>query len=108
MEDFRSSSSTLATFVVSVFVLGFAFGPLVMAPLSELYGRTIVYHLANAFFLIFTILCAISKSMTMLIVFRFFAGFSGVAVVTCGGGSISDMMIPQERGSAMAVWYVSC
>jgi hypothetical protein len=30
------TSPLLATFVVSVFVLGFAFGPLVLAPLSEL------------------------------------------------------------------------
>ena len=30
MKDFRSDSNTLASFVVSVYVLGFAFGPLIM------------------------------------------------------------------------------
>jgi hypothetical protein len=39
MEEFGSSNKTEATFVVSIFILGFAFGPLFIAPLSELYGR---------------------------------------------------------------------
>jgi MFS family permease len=44
MKDFGSSSQTMTAFVVSVYVLGFAFGPLVIAPLSEIYGRVPVYH----------------------------------------------------------------
>ncbi|TVY78408.1 Efflux pump [Lachnellula suecica] len=39
MEEFGISSQIFATFVVSIFVLGFAFGPLIVAPLSEVYGR---------------------------------------------------------------------
>ena len=34
MADFHNTSNTFATFVVSIFVLGFAAGPLVLAPLS--------------------------------------------------------------------------
>ena len=104
LRDFGTDSDTLATFVVSVFVLGFAFGPLLMAPLSELYGRTIIYHVCNVLFVIFSILCAVAKNMSSLIAFRFFAGFAGVAVVTCGGGTIADIMPPERRGAAMSVW----
>ena len=39
MTEFKSSNELLASFVVSVYVLGYAFGPLLIAPLSELYGR---------------------------------------------------------------------
>lgn len=39
MEEFRSTNIELGSFVVSIYVLGFAFGPMVLAPLSELYGR---------------------------------------------------------------------
>jgi multidrug resistance protein len=102
--EFHSTSQLLATFVVSVFVLGFALGPLLLAPLSEMYGRTIVYHVTNVFFLIFTIGCAVAKDMGMLVAFRFLAGFAGVAVITCGSGSIADMMPPEQRGKAMALW----
>jgi MFS family permease len=93
MEDFNSTSEITATFVVSVFVspcdnqcadsfmltahsylLGFAFGPILIAPLSELYGRLYIYHACNLGYLVFTIACALATNMEMLIVFRFFAG----------------------------------
>lgn len=47
MNDFNTSSNLLATFVVSIYVLGFAFGPLVVAPASELLGRSPVYHICT-------------------------------------------------------------
>lgn len=104
MKDFNSSSNVLAAFVVSVFVLGFAFGPLVFAPASELYGRSIVYHVCNLLFLVFTIISAVSVNMGMLIAFRFLAGFAGVGAVTIGSGTISDLVLPERRGLAMAMW----
>ncbi|RSL92249.1 hypothetical protein CEP52_013917 [Fusarium oligoseptatum] len=51
MVDFKETNQELGSFVVSVYVLGFAFGPMLMAPLSEVYGRTIVYHVCNILFL---------------------------------------------------------
>ena len=39
MTEFHSNNDALASLVVSVYVLGFAFGPLFLAPMSELYGR---------------------------------------------------------------------
>lgn len=104
MRDFGSSSDVLASFVVSVFVLGFAFGPLIIAPLSEYGGRVVVYNTCNVLFLVFTILNAVAKNMAMLIVFRFLAGFAGVAAITCGSGTIADLMPAQKRGMAMSLW----
>ncbi|OJD35663.1 major facilitator superfamily protein [Diplodia corticola] len=104
MREFGSGSTVLATFVVSVYVLGFALGPLFLAPLSEVYGRNPVYHVCNVFFTIFTVCCAVSQNMGMLIVFRFLAGLAGVSVVTCGSGSIADMLPAEHRGGAMAIW----
>lgn len=106
MAEFKVDNNQLATFVVSVFVLGYASGPLLIAPLSELYGRTIIYHVCNALFTIFTIACALASNMNMLIGFRFLAGFAGVAVITCGSGTIADLMPPEQRGGAMAIWTV--
>lgn len=39
MEEFGSHDDLLADFVVSVYVLGFALGPMFLAPMSELFGR---------------------------------------------------------------------
>lgn len=104
MRDFHSTSEDLATFVVSVYLLGFAAGPLVVAPLSEMYGRLPVYHVCNAIFIVWTVACALSTSMNMLIGFRFLAGCFGIAPITNGGGTIADLMAPEKRGAAMAIW----
>lgn len=37
--DFKITSTELASFVVSVYLLGYCFGPLLIAPISEMYGR---------------------------------------------------------------------
>ncbi|KAH6957866.1 major facilitator superfamily domain-containing protein [Ilyonectria sp. MPI-CAGE-AT-0026] len=102
MRDFESSNTELAAFVVSVYVLGFAFGPMVLAPLSEMYGRLPVYHGCNVLFLAFTAACAVAPSLESLIAFRFLAGTFGAAPMTNGGGSIADMFKPEERAAVMA------
>ncbi|OBT55453.1 hypothetical protein VE04_04619 [Pseudogymnoascus sp. 24MN13] len=106
MEDFNTSSPTFATFVVSIFVLGFACGPLILAPLSELYGRVVIYNTTNLFFLAFTILCAVSQNPSMLLAFRFLSGFAGVATITIGSGTIADIMPREKRGKAVSIWSV--
>ena len=106
MDDFNTDSPTFATFSVSIFVLGFGTGPLLLAPLSELYGRVIVYNITNALFLIFTIGCGLSRNESMFLAFRFLSGFVGVATITIGSGSIADIMPRQKRGKAVSVWSV--
>ena len=106
MEDFNSTSKELATFVVSVFVLGFGIGPLVLAPLSEIYGRLPIYLWTNIFFVIFTIACAVSTNLNMLVGFRFLAGLAGSAPLANGGGTIADLIIQEKRGAAMAIFGI--
>ncbi|GIZ49507.1 hypothetical protein CKM354_001253700 [Cercospora kikuchii] len=104
MQEFDSSSKTIATFVVSVYVLGFAFGPLIVAPLSELYGRLWVYHISNIGFIAFTIACSRAQGVGELCVYRFFEGVFGVTPITIGGGTIADLIKVEGRGAAMAIW----
>ena len=104
LREFHSCSTVLASLVVSVYVLGYAIGPLVVAPLSEMYGRVPLYNASNILFVIFTIACAVSSDLNMLIVFRFFAGAVGSTPITIGGGTFGDMFAPEERGSAIAIY----
>ncbi|KAG6368200.1 hypothetical protein INS49_002401 [Diaporthe citri] len=106
MADFKSDSKLLASFVVSVYVLGFALGPLVMAPMSELYGRSIVYHVSNVGFVAFLVACALAPDLNSLVVFRFFCGCFGASPLTNGGGSIADIIRQEKRGSAMAAFSI--
>ncbi|KAF4781192.1 hypothetical protein HER10_EVM0008441 [Colletotrichum scovillei] len=106
MQDFNSTNRELSAFVVSVYVLGFAFGPMVLAPLSEMWGRVAIYHITNFIFLAFTVACAVAPSLSSLVVFRFLAGTFGAAPMTNGGGSIADMFRAEERAGVMAVFSV--
>ena len=106
MKEFHTDSETFATFVVSIFVLGFALGPMLLAPLSEIYGRVIIYNVTNVLFLIFTILCGFARNSSMLLAFRFFSGFAGVATITVGSGTIADIMPREKRGKAISIWSV--
>lgn len=104
LREFRTHSETLAEFVVSIYILGYAVGPLLIGPASETYGRWIVYAVCNVMFLIFTIACAVAGSFAQLIAFRFFMGAFGVCPITLGGASISDLFPQEKRGASMALF----
>jgi MFS family permease len=106
MRAFNTTNGTIGAFVTSVYLLGYAFGPLVIAPLSELYGRMIVYNVCNVLFLIFTIACAAAPNLGGLIAFRLLAGTASSCPVTLGAGSIADIVPHERRGAAMALWIM--
>ena len=106
LEEFNNTSRIYGAWVLSVYVLGYAFGPLIIAPLSELYGRLPVYHVFNTLFLIFIIACAVSSSIESLTGFRFLAGLAGSCPITLGAGSIGDMAKPNRRGVMIAFWTI--
>ncbi|MCJ1477603.1 hypothetical protein MMC13_006276 [Lambiella insularis] len=104
MRDLHSNSNSAETWVISVFILGFAIGPLVVGPLSEIYGRKVVYILSNSLFVIFTVACGLSTNVGMLIAFRFLAGCAGSTPQTPGGASIGEMFPKDGRGGVMALF----
>ncbi|KAI1174851.1 bicyclomycin resistance protein [Nemania sp. FL0916] len=106
LQEFHSDSLEIATFVVSVYLIGFAAGPVVLAPMSEIYGRVPVYHVCNIGFVAFSVACALAPSLNALIAFRFLAGLFGVAPITNGGGSVADMILQQHRGTVLAVYSI--
>ncbi|KAF8859924.1 MFS general substrate transporter [Acephala macrosclerotiorum] len=104
MQEFHSDNETIGTLVVSIYLLGYAFGPLFIAPLSEMYGRLPVYHGCMTLFILFNVACAKSTNFPMLIVFRVLTGTAGAGPLTLGPGSIADMYRQEERGKIMAIW----
>lgn len=106
MKDFHSTNEQLEGFMLSIYVLGFAFGPLIIAPLSEMYGRLPLYHSCNFCFIVLAVAAAVSTNLSMFIVFRFFMGCFGGAPFVLGGGTIADLMSREHRGTAMAIWMM--
>lgn len=102
-----SVSNTVALLGVSFFVLGFAVGPLVWAPLSEIYGRQVIFLITYGCLTIFDAGCIAAQSPTQIIVLRFFAGVFGSSPLTNSGGVIADMFAASDRGLAMSVFAIS-
>lgn len=69
MVDFGASQELMIA-GVSLFVLGFAFGPLVWAPLSEMYGRRNLFIFTYSMFTLWTGICIASQTSAQLLVFR--------------------------------------
>lgn len=78
-QEFGITSEVESQLVLSVFVLGFAIGPLVLGPLSEIYGRVPVLQLSNLVYLVFNIACGASRNKGEMIAFRFLSGLGGSA-----------------------------
>lgn len=105
--DFNVTDHVLSQLTLSIFVLAYAVGPLFLGPMSEVYGRVIVLQLANLFFLVFNIGCAVSRNKVQMIVCRFFAGLGGSAPLAVGGGVLSDCFRPEERGKSIAIYSLA-
>ncbi|THC97085.1 hypothetical protein EYZ11_003463 [Aspergillus tanneri] len=89
---------------ISLFVLGFAFGPLIWAPLSETFGRRHIFTITYCLMTAFNAGAAGAKNIQTLIILRFFAGFSGSSAFGNGGGSISDLFPASQRGIAISLF----
>ncbi|KAL4893945.1 major facilitator superfamily domain-containing protein [Aspergillus ambiguus] len=90
--------STLGT---TLLLFGFGLGPLVWAPLSEVYGRKPAVLAPYFIAAIFSFGSATAKDLQTLMLTRFFTGFFGSAPVTNTGGVLGDIWTAEERGAAI-------
>lgn len=97
-------SQEIFTLGISLFVLGFAIGPLIWAPLSELFGRQVLYIGTYGMLTAFNAGAAGAQNIQSLIILRFFAGAFGSSPLTNAGGVIADMFSAKERGLAITLF----
>lgn len=97
----------VAVLGISLFVLGFAIGPLIWAPMSELFGRQVTFIITYAMLTAFNAACAGAQTSYALIILRFFAGAFGSSPLTNAGGVIADMFPASDRGLAMSFFAVA-
>lgn len=103
-EDLNTSTTTvIGTTTGLVIMLGL--GPLILAPLSETFGRRKVYLICFSIFALLQIPTALAPNIAFLIAVRTIAGFFGSVAIANGGGTISDMFVPSER-ARMFGWYL--
>ncbi|KAG9960665.1 MFS general substrate transporter, partial [Aureobasidium melanogenum] len=92
---------------ISLYVLGFATGPILWAPMSELYGRRVPLLIASFGFSIFSIAVAVGKDLQTILICRFFGGFMGACPLTVVGAVFADMFNNAQRGVAVTVFSIA-
>ncbi|CAG7853408.1 Uncharacterized MFS-type transporter C409.08 [Serendipita indica DSM 11827] len=97
-------TNAVAILPISVYVFGFALGPLVFAPLSELYGRRRIFLCSFLPFFLFQIPCALAPNQYVLVVFRFLAGVFGSSPLSNGAGALADIWPASQRGVAASIY----
>ena len=100
-------SEQVATLGLSLFVLGFALGPLIWAPLSEVYGRKVIFVISYTAYTAFSVAAACASNITGLLVLRFFASAFGSSSMTNTGAVIADMFSRAERGLATGLFVTA-
>lgn len=91
---------------MSIWEIGEIISPLIIAPLSELYGRLWIYLGANVLFVVFAAGDALSTNINMVVAFRALTGLA-VASQSLNPAIVGDMFMQEERGRPMAVMEVA-
>ncbi|KAF2672367.1 MFS general substrate transporter [Microthyrium microscopicum] len=99
-EEFRVGQE-VSTLGLSVLLVGFGVGPLLWAPLSEVYGRKPAVLIPYFIAAIFSLATAVSKDIQTVVISRFFTGFFGSAPITNTGGVLGDLWSAEVRGVAV-------
>jgi len=80
---------------------------MILAPLSEFYGRRPIYLVSFSFFTLLLLPCALAPNIAVLLVFRFFSGMAGSAFLSVAGGTIGDMFSGRSLGAPMMI-FTAC
>ncbi|CAD6442598.1 f42aebb5-e7a6-4ad3-be1c-b77f14329f51 [Sclerotinia trifoliorum] len=97
-------SEEVAVLGTSLFVVGFAVGPLIWGPGSELFGRKLPLFIGYAGFAIFQIPVAVAQNLATIMVCRFIGGAFASAPLAINGGALADFFGPVDRGVAVCVF----
>lgn len=95
--DIGSVEATL-----SIYLLGLSLGQLVGGPLSDRYGRKIIIDIGLSFYILFSILIALSASIEQMWVYRFFQAVGGGFAIVNMGAIIRDNFDGKESAKVLS------
>ncbi|RPA78651.1 MFS general substrate transporter [Ascobolus immersus RN42] len=100
-------SMTVALLGISMYVIGLGLGPMMGAPLSEVFGRKMVYFVNLPIFLLFTMGAGLAQNIETLVICRMFAGLFGGPALAISAGSFVDVWDMKTSGLAVSVQAIA-
>ncbi|KAL5357104.1 MFS multidrug transporter [Aspergillus floccosus] len=105
-EEFHISQE-VGSLGVTLYVLGFAAGPTIWAPASELIGRRWPLCIGLFGCGVFTIACATAKDVQTIMLTRFFAGLFAASPISIVPAVFADLFNNTQRGIVMSIFCMA-
>ncbi|PKS06067.1 hypothetical protein jhhlp_007901 [Lomentospora prolificans] len=99
--------NTVFNIGITMFVLGFGFTPMILAPVSENYGRYWVFVGAGIVFTLGTLGCALTDSLAGMLLARLITGCGASVFATLTAGVVSDVYHKQDRNTPMTLYALT-
>lgn len=97
-------SATVATLGITIFTVGFAIAPMILAPLSEINGRRPLFLVTGGLFFVFVIVTACTPTFAGLLVARFLEGAASSTFSSTVGGVVADIYQAKDRNTPMTLF----
>lgn len=106
MVDLHVTSEPIAILGLTTYLFGLAVGSVILAPLSEMYGRRPIYLVAMSFFVILVLPCALADNIATILVVRFLVAVAGSALVANAPGTVHDISAEEYRAMNFSIWSI--
>jgi MFS family permease len=93
----------LLTWMVTIYVLFNLIGTMLMAKLSDIFGRRMVYVADVAIFAFGSLIVSLSPSFSVILIGRAIQGFGAGGIFPVASAVIGDTFPPEKRGQALGL-----
>lgn len=100
--DFRVDDQQ-AQIILSIYILAFAPGLIILAPCTEVFGRRPVWIFCTCYYIAWNTTAGFSKSSGVLILCRIMSGLGASAEFAVSSPVLADIWTPDQRGRSFAI-----
>ncbi|TGJ85735.1 hypothetical protein E0Z10_g3033 [Xylaria hypoxylon] len=104
MAEFGIADRTIPVLGVTTYLFGLGVGPLLLAPLGEIFGRRPVYTITLFLFTITLIPSAVATNIATILATRFLAAFVGSVMLSNAPGTVNDIATNETRALYVSIW----
>lgn len=106
IQDHFAISDVKAGYLVSAFTIGYLISSPFVGYLADRYSRTLVFGVCVLIWSVATILCAVVKTFSLLILLRALIGIGEAGCLAVGPSLLSGRFSERNRGKILSIFYL--
>lgn len=104
---FFSTSVAVSGWVITAYLINLLGFVLLFGRLGDYYGHERIYITGLVSFVVTSLLCSLSTSIELLIVFRALQGIAAALMISVSMGIVKDAFPPRQTGKALGIYAVA-